>query len=570
MEINDSITLDLSGKTQIVPVYAKQGDQNSRTLTVTLMDNGVAYTIPSGAVARFAMRKPQSGDNVLDDAAISNNQVEITLTQQMLAEAGQACCDVQLYDEASNAMLSSSSFVLDIKPMALDQAAAESSPEYKSFVDALNSISSSQSSASQAVEDAEQALEDANTAKGTFNSLNSQMQTAIENANTATGNANTAAGAANTAAGLANTAAGNANGAAGDASEAANAANTAAQNAIAAAQDAQHGPQINEDTDMWETWDSEQDQYVSTGVKATGPQGPQGTSLKILGSYDSLQALQEAVPSPNVGDNYMVGEDCYAWTGSEWLNLGPIQGPPGETGATGPQGPAGPEGPQGPQGPQGPAGETPEKGVDYFTPADIAEVAQDAADLVDISGKADKVSGAVSGHLAGLNSTGNLTDSGIAITEVVRSVNNIDPSNGNVNLTASTLGAVPLTQVGVDNGVASLDNFAKVTATQASADVMAASGTTLTLSSTYAGKLVKCTRSSGTCTITIPSNTTASLPVDTEIEIVRYGAGEVTISPASGVTLYSKDNARSIASRYGAVSLKKMGTNEWWMVGDLE
>ena len=67
MEINDSITLDLSGKTQIIPVYAKQGDQNSRTLTVTLVDNGVTYTIPSGAVARFAMRKPQSGDNVLDD-----------------------------------------------------------------------------------------------------------------------------------------------------------------------------------------------------------------------------------------------------------------------------------------------------------------------------------------------------------------------------------------------------------------------------------------------------------------------------------------------------------------------
>ena len=565
MEINDSITLDLSGKTQIIPVYAKQGDQNSRTLTVTLMDNGVDYTIPSGAVARFAMRKPQSGDNVLDDAAISNNQVEITLTQQMLAEAGKACCDVQLYDEASNAMLSSSSFVLDIKPMALDQAAAESSPEYKSFVDALNSISSSQSSASQAVEDAEQALEDANTAKGTFNSLNSQMQTAIENANTATDGANTAAGAANTAAGLANTAAGNANGAAGDASEAADAANLAAQNANAAAQDAQHGPQINEDTDMWETWDSEQDQYVSTG-----PQGPQGTSLKILGSYDSLQALQEAVPSPNVGDNYMVGEDCYAWTGSEWLNLGPIQGPPGETGATGPQGPAGPEGPQGPQGPQGPAGETPEKGVDYFTEAEIAEVAQDAADLVDISGKADKVSGATSGHLAGLDASGDLTDSGIAATGVVQTINNLIPVDGNVTINATSIGAIPTSQKGASSGVASLDTATKVTATQTSADVMTASGTALTLTTSYAGKLVKCTRSSGTCTITIPSNTTASLPVDTEIEIVRYGAGEVTISPASGVTLYSKDSARSIASRYGAVSLKKMGTNEWWMVGDLE
>lgn len=129
---------------------------------------------------------------------------------------------------------------------------------------------------------------------------------------------------------------------------------------------------------------------------------------------------------------------------------------------------------------------------------------------------------------------------------------------------------ISTSQKGASSGVASLDTATKVTAAQTSADIMTTSGTALTLTTSYAGKLVKCTRSSGTCTITIPSNTTASLPVDTEIEIVRYGAGEVTISPASGVTLYSKDSARSIASRYGAVSLKKMGTNEWWMVGDLE
>ena len=569
MEINDSITLDLSGKTQIIPVYAKQGDQNSRTLTVTLVDNGASYTIPSGAVARFAMRKPQSGDNVLDDAAISNNQVEITLTQQMLAEAGQACCDVQLYDEASNAMLSSSSFVLDIKPMALDQAAAESSPEYKSFVDALNSISSSQSSASQSVEDAEQALEDANTAKGTFESLSSQMQTAIGNANTATDGANTAAGAANTAAGLANTAAGNANGAAGDANEAANAANLAAQNANAAAQDAQHGPRINEGTDMWETWDSEQDQYVSTGVKATGPQGPQGTSLEILGNYDSLQALQEAVPSPNAGDNYMVGDDCYAWTGSEWLNLGPIQGPPGETGATGPQGPVGPEGPQGPQGPQGPAGETPEKGVDYFTPADIAEVAQDAADLVDISGKADKVSGAASGHLAGLDASGDLTDSGIAATGVVQTINNLIPVNGNVSINATSIGAIPTSQKGASSGVATLDSSSKVTATQASADVISVSSSR-DLQHSDNNRLLRVYTSSS-LTITIASEGSAgSYPTDMEVEFMLSGTGALTFAADSGVTLYSKDNARSIANQYSGASLKKIAANTWWLVGDLE
>ena len=116
------------------------------------------------------------------------------------------------------------------------------------------------------------------------------------------------------------------------------------------------------------------------------------------------------------------------------------QGPPGETGATGPQGPAGSEGPQGPQGEPGEDGQdgyTPVKGVDYFTEAEIQQVAQDAAELVDISGKADKVSGAASGHLAGLDASGNLTDSGKAAADLVISVNGVEPDEtGNVVIAA--------------------------------------------------------------------------------------------------------------------------------------
>ena len=59
------------------------------------------------------------------------------------------------------------------------------------------------------------------------------------------------------------------------------------------------------------------------------------------------------------------------------------KGDKGDTGATGPQGPKGeqgPAGPEGPQGPQGPAGAngnpgyTPQRGTDYWTAADIAEI----------------------------------------------------------------------------------------------------------------------------------------------------------------------------------------------------
>lgn len=64
-----------------------------------------------------------------------------------------------------------------------------------------------------------------------------------------------------------------------------------------------------------------------------------------------------------------------------------INGPEGPRGPEGPAGPAGERGPAGPIGPQGPAGETPVKGVDYFTPADIAEIESD------IEGNVEEITG---------------------------------------------------------------------------------------------------------------------------------------------------------------------------------
>lgn len=66
---------------------------------------------------------------------------------------------------------------------------------------------------------------------------------------------------------------------------------------------------------------------------------------------------------------------------------GPV-GPKGDTGNTGPQGPQGETGPQGPAGPagadgkDGAPGHTPEYGVDYGTPEQIAEIANQAADIL--------------------------------------------------------------------------------------------------------------------------------------------------------------------------------------------
>ncbi len=99
-----------------------------------------------------------------------------------------------------------------------------------------------------------------------------------------------------------------------------------------------------------------------TGLQGPqGPQGPEGspgTSVTILGSFDTLEALQQEYPKGNQGDSYLVGPNLYVWSvdPEEWKNVGQIKGPKGDTGEQGIQGPRGEQGERGPQGIQGPPG----------------------------------------------------------------------------------------------------------------------------------------------------------------------------------------------------------------------
>ena len=135
--------------------------------------------------------------------------------------------------------------------------------------------------------------------------------------------------------------------------------------------------------------------YTTPSIRgATGPQGKQGekgepgSGFKVLGYYATESALSAAVTNPAAGDAYGIGTsdpyDIYIWDGvnHEWVNNGVLQGA---------QGIQGEPGVPGIQGPAGKDGKTPVKGTDYFTQADKQEIAEDAAALVDLSGKQDKI-----------------------------------------------------------------------------------------------------------------------------------------------------------------------------------
>lgn len=87
-----------------------------------------------------------------------------------------------------------------------------------------------------------------------------------------------------------------------------------------------------------------------------GPPGPPGSAVHITGKVNTPSELPT---TPNAQDAYVVGPDIYVWSGTQWINVGPVtgpEGPPGPQGIQGLTGPTGPAGPQGLEGPEGPPG----------------------------------------------------------------------------------------------------------------------------------------------------------------------------------------------------------------------
>jgi len=105
----------------------------------------------------------------------------------------------------------------------------------------------------------------------------------------------------------------------------------------------------------------------------------------------------------------------------------------------------------------------------------------------------------------------------------------------------------------------------KLMAAEASSDILSYTASHVLVLSD-AGRLILMSSASAQ-TVTIPANASVAFPIDTEIEIVRWNTGSVTISPASGVTLASVDGLCSIGALYGAVSLKKVSTDIWLLTG---
>jgi hypothetical protein len=96
----------------------------------------------------------------------------------------------------------------------------------------------------------------------------------------------------------------------------------------------------------------------------------------------------------------------------------------------------------------------------------------------------------------------------------------------------------------------------------------AQTGTTYTLALTDVAKVVTLTNAAS-ITLTVPDNASVAFPVGTQILLYQGGAGQVTISPAGGVTVRSEGTKLKINGQYGVAGVLKLATDEWVAFGNL-
>jgi len=256
----------------------------------------------------------------------------------------------------------------------------------------------------------------------------------------------------------------------------------------------------------------------------TGPTGPEGSGISILGSYATIELLEADNATGNPGDAYIVSPNVYIWDeqNSAWVNSGPFVGPTGPTGSTGPSvtGPTGAAGPTGPTGPSGgPTGPTGDAGPTGPTgPTGAAG----ATGPTGATGAASTVTGP----------TGPTGDTGPSVT-------------GPTGATGAT-------------GAQGLWDTAQVIETKSD---------TYTLVLADAGKLIRCTKATS-MSIIVPLNSAEAYSVGQRIDIMQYGAGQVTISGDTGVTVRATPTNK-LRATYSTASIIKIATDEWVLAGDL-
>lgn len=144
------ITLDVNAASAVTVVNVKRDDAYARFINVTLMKDGVKYTPESGVWAMFRCEKPD-GHGVMTDSRNQDSElgrylvsigadgtVTIELIAQVTTAVGRCKCDLCLL--TGDEVLSTTPFIIDVKPIPNVASLAVSTDDFRTLVDAIAEV----------------------------------------------------------------------------------------------------------------------------------------------------------------------------------------------------------------------------------------------------------------------------------------------------------------------------------------------------------------------------------------------------------------------------------------------
>ena len=333
-----SVTLNAS-------CYAVEGDMRA---VMQIETDGLTLTLAAIILPVRRLLSDSIVDNEHKIPSIAELLAQVEAMKKAIADAKSATENA----EAQAAAARSAADKAYKSASAADDAASDAilaAGDADDAADAANQAAATANAATQRVEDA---IDGAADAADAANAAAALVDAAIEASEQATQGAQASAAAATQAAqeaeekaALADAAAQGAEASAGEADAAAGRANAAAES-IEGLTISETVVEYGAGVSASVTRDPENG---ALHVAIQTERGPQGPGYTIKGpAYATVEALDAAVPSPDVGDQYNVGAaapyNVYRWTGTGWEDQGKIQGPPGKDGSPGEPGADGADG----------------------------------------------------------------------------------------------------------------------------------------------------------------------------------------------------------------------------------
>lgn len=304
MKLITDITLELTGETKRFEVQAKQGDKGTRFVRVSLTNNGAEFEIPSGVTVIANIQKPDR-KFCFNECNLEENKVLVPLTNQALAVAGTAECDIEIRDGGGELILSSQAFTIEIEKSMRDESAIESSNEFT----ALEKINAAEEARVKAEAARVEAEKKRVTAENGRVSAETERQKQLALMKTATTEADNAKTGALQAKSQAEQAASGANAAKEAADDAANAADAAAQRATQAASGVEEATQSANDAAAAanSAKDAANTAAANTNAAIAGANSAKAAAEAAAEACEGIAAGINTIPDLATGKVYTIG-----------------------------------------------------------------------------------------------------------------------------------------------------------------------------------------------------------------------------------------------------------------------